>query len=268
VSLFDSGFLLGDGIWEGLRMHGGRLAWLDRHLDRLWAGARALDLDIGMSRAQMAAALDEVLAANGMTGQDGAHLRLMVTRGPKKAPNQDPRHALGIPTVAIVAEWKLPNPALWETGLTLFTSAVRTTRPDQFDMALNTHSRLPYITAPIQAIRAGADEALMLDDRGYVASCNATNFFAVIDGRVATSTGATCFRGITRGNVIEICAEAGIPCDQREFSLADTYGASEAFVTGTFGGITPVRALDGRSFAVPGPVTSRLRDLYLARARG
>jgi branched-chain amino acid aminotransferase len=267
VSIFDAGWILGDGIWEGLRMHGGRLAFLDRHLDRLRMGARAIDLEIGMDRAGLVAALDAVLAANGMTGQDGAHLRLMVTRGLKATANQDPRNTLGPATVAITAEWKLPGPALWQQGLKLFTSAVRTTRPDQFDMSLNTHSRLPYITALIQAIKAGADEALMLDDRGYVASCNATNFFIVRRGTLITSTGATCFRGITRAALIEVAALEGIACHQRDFSLAEVYDADEAFVTGTFGGVTPVASVDGRDIPRPGSLTARLKAAYQAYAR-
>lgn len=267
VSIFDAGWILGDGVWEGLRTHGGRLAFLDRHLDRLAMGARAIDLDIGMTRAQIVAALAEVLEANGMTGQDGAHLRLMVTRGLKATPNQDPRNALGPATVAITAEWKQPAPALWDRGLRLFTSATRTTRPDQFDMSLNTHSRLPYIIALIQAIKAGADEALMLDDRGYVASCNATNFFIVRRGVLVTSTGATCFRGITRAALIEVAALEGIACHQRDFSLAEVYDADEAFVTGTFGGVTPVASVDGRDIPRPGSLTARLKAAYQAYAR-
>lgn len=268
VSVFDAGFILGDGIWEGLRIHGGRIAFLERHLDRLFLGARAIDLDLGMSRDDVRAAIDRTLAANGMTGQEGVHIRLMVTRGVKKTPNQDPRHTIGGPTLVIVAEYKQPSPAIIDRGLTLFTSTVRCARADMFDMALNSHSRLHLITALVQAIRAGADEALMLDDRGFVSSCNATNFFFVRRGVVHTSTGASCFRGITRANAIELCAIAGIPCRERDFTLAEVYDADEAFVTGTFGGMTPVAAVDGRAMpALPGPVTLRLRALYADYAK-
>jgi branched-chain amino acid aminotransferase len=262
VSVFDAGFVLGDGVWEGMRLHKGRLAFLDAHLDRLFEGARAIDLDIGMTREAIVAALHETLAANGM--EDGVHLRLMVTRGMKKTPNQDPRHAIGPATVVIVAEWKQPNPALQTLGLSLFTSTIRCSPADMFDMRLNSHSRLNLITALIQAIKAGADEALMLDPHGFVSSCNATNLFFVRGGEVCTSTGDYCFNGITRGNVIALCQYNGIPLRRGNFALKDVYGAEEAFVTGSFGGLTPVRAIDGRPLpaALPGPITQQLRGLY------
>ena len=260
VSVFDGGFIAGDGVWEGLRLVNGTLLFLDAHLDRLFAGARAIDLEIGMTRAAVAAALRETCAANGM--HDGAHLRLMVTRGLKRTPSQDPRQAVGPATVVIVAEHKVPPPALARTGLTLFTSTIRCTRPDQFDMRLNSHSRLNLILALIQAYKAGADEALMLDDSGFVASCNATNFFCVRGGVVLTSDGHGCFNGITRAQVIGLCEREGIALRQGAFTLSEVYGADEAFVTGTFGGVTPVRAVDGRAFPVPGPVTGRIRALY------
>jgi branched-chain amino acid aminotransferase len=264
VSIFDAGFVLGDGIWEGIRLHRGRLVFLGAHLDRLFDGARTLDLDIGLTRAEMEAALQQTVAENGM--EDGAHLRLMVTRGLKKTPNQDPRHTIGKATVVITAEYKQPSPEIVTRGLALFTSAIRCTPSDMFDMRLNTHSRLNLITALLQAIRAGADEALMLDPHGFVSSCNATNFFIVRNGEVVTSTGDYCFQGITRGNVIELCRTNGIPIRLGNFALKDVYNADEAFVTGTFGGVTPVREVDGRTLpaALPGPVTARLRELYTA----
>ncbi|MBN8901407.1 MAG: aminotransferase class IV [Rhodospirillales bacterium 69-11] len=261
VSVFDGGFIAGDGVWEGLRLQQGTLLFLDEHLDRLFAGARAIDLDIGLDRAGLRAALDETMRANRM--HDGVHLRLMVTRGVKRTPSQDPRTTTGGATVVIVAEHKVPAPGLATTGLALLTSTVRCTRPDQFDMRLNSHSRLNLITALIQAYKAGADEALMLDDAGFVASCNATNFFFVRDGVVCTSTGRTCFNGITRAKIIAICEQHGVPLRRDNFTLLDVYGAEEAFVTGTFGGVTPVRMIDGRGLgAVPGPMTARLIGLY------
>lgn len=262
VSIFDSGFVLGDGVWEGLRLHKGSVVFLDTHLDRLFEGARAIDLDIGMSRAELLAVLWDTLRANEM--KDGVHIRLMVTRGLKKAPNQDPRHVIGKATIVIVAEWKLPSPAIVTQGLSLFTSSIRCSPADMFDMRLNSHSRLNLITALIQAIKAGADEALMLDPHGFVSSCNATNFFFVRGGEVCTSTGDYCFQGVTRANVIALCQANGIPLRQANFTLKDVYMAEEAFVTGTFGGLTPVRALDGRILPspLPGPVTARLRSLY------
>ena len=262
VSIFDAGFVLGDGVWEGIRLHKGGLVFLDAHLERLFEGARAIDLDIGMSRAQVAEALRATLRANGMT--DGVHIRLMVTRGLKKTPNQDPRHTVGGATTAIVAEWKEPGPDLAARGLSLFTSTVRCSPADMFDMRLNSHSRLNLITALLQAIKAGADEALMLDPQGFVSSCNATNFFWARGGEVFTSTGDYCFLGVTRANVIGLCRRHGVPVTLGNFALRDVYSAEEAFVTGTFGGLTPVREIDGRPLAapLPGPVTARLRKLY------
>jgi branched-chain amino acid aminotransferase len=262
VSVFDGGFIAGDGVWEGLRLVHNRLLFLDAHLDRLFAGARSIDLDVGMTREALAAALEATCRANHM--DDGVHIRLMVTRGLKKTPSQDPRQALGPATVVIVAEHKVPPPSLATAGLSLLTSTIRCTRPDQFDMRLNSHSRLNLILALIQAYKSGADEALMLDDAGFVASCNATNFFFVRDGMVLTSTGRNCFNGVTRAKVIGLCDAAGIPLRLGDFTLLDVYAAEEAFVTGTFGGVTPVRTVDGRAFPgpLPGPVTLRLRTLY------
>jgi branched-chain amino acid aminotransferase len=262
VSVFDGGFIAGDGVWEGLRLIGGRWLFLDAHLDRLFAGAAAIDLEPGLSRTGLVAALEATRAANAM--RDGVHARLMLTRGIKQTPSQDPRQAAGAATVVIIAEHKVPNPALATTGLALMTSTFRCTRPDQFDMRLNSHSRLPLILALVQAYKNGADEALMLDDRGFVASCNATNFFFVRGGEVCTSTGQWCFNGITRAAVIDLCRVHGVPLRLGDFTLLDVSGAAEAFVTGTFGGVTPVHALDGRAFpgGIPGPVTARLAALY------
>lgn len=264
VSVFDGGFIAGDGVWEGLRLINGRLLFADEHLDRLFAGARAIDLDIGMSKGALLEALEATCRANDM--RDGVHMRLMVTRGMKRTPSQDPRQAVGPATVVIVAEHKVPPPTLAAEGLSLFTSTLRCTRPDQFDMRLNSHSRLNLILALIQAYKAGADEALMLDDAGLVASCNATNFFCVRDGVVLTSSGESCFNGITRAKVMMLCERAGIPLRVGNFTLLDVSAAQEAFVTGTFGGVTPVRAIDGRRLdgSLPGPVTARLRALYAA----
>ena len=265
VSVFDAGFGLGDGVWEGLRLVQGRLIRLQAHLDRLFEGARAIALEIGMDRAALTAALQATLDANGM--QDGAHVRLMVTRGVKSTVNQDPRFVIGPATVVIVAEWKRPDPAAKARGLRLFTSTFRTSGPDVFDLRLNSHSRLNLIQALIQAIAAGADEALMLDPLGFVASCNSTNFFVVRGAEVWTSTGRFSFRGITQATVIAAARAAGITVREADFTLAQVYAADEAFCTGTLGGITPVVAVDGRRIGTgaPGPVTARLADLY-ARA--
>lgn len=264
VSIFDAGFVVGDGVWEGLRLHKGRLVFIDTHLDRLFAGAAAIGLDIGMSRQQVIAALDELLTANAM--EDGVHLRLMVTRGPKSAANQDPRNALGTPTVVILAEWKSPSPAIVTRGLKLSTVSIRCSPAEMFDMRLNSHSRLNLIIALNEAIALGADEGIMLDPHGFISSCNATNFFWVKDGQVRTSRGDYCFNGVTRGNVIRLCRDNGIPIELGDFPADDPHSADEAFVTGTFGGLTPVREIDGHNLplTLPGPVTTRLRALYEA----
>jgi branched-chain amino acid aminotransferase len=264
VSVFDAGFVLGDGVWEGLRLVNGRLAFLDEHLDRLFWGAARIRLDIGLDRDGLESALYETVAVNGM--RDGAHLRLMATRGPKLSPNQDPRLSAGPATVVITAEYKAPPPELYREGLALATSSFRTSGPETFDMRLNSHSRLNLVQALLEAIEAGADEALMLDPRGFVASCNATNFFIVKDGKVFTSTGEYCFNGITRGKVIELCRGNGIPVELADFTAEEARAADEAFVTGTFGGVVPVRSLDGVSYPqpLPGPFTARLRKLYQA----
>lgn len=262
VSVFDSGFVLGDGIWEGLRLVNGRLVALEQHMDRLYQGASAIALDIGMSRDALVAALRTTLDRNGMT--DGVHVRVMVTRGKKKTPNQDPRFALGRATIVIVAEYKKPNPAAKARGLALFTSTFRCSAPDVFDLRLNSHSRLNLIQALIQAINAGADEALMLDPHGFVASCNSTNFFVVRDRSLWTSTARYNFAGITRAKVIELFRADGGVVREIDFTLGEVYGASEAFVTGTLGGVTPVTTIDGRTIGSgkPGAITQRVSELY------
>lgn len=262
VSIFDAGFVVGDGIWEGLRLHHDRLLFLDRHLDRLYGGAAQIRLEIGIDREALAREIRRTLDANDM--HHGVHLRVMVTRGKKSAPNQDPRNAVGKPTLVIVAEYKEPHPELQQRGLKLATVHVRCSPAHMFDMRLNSHSRLNLITALLEAIDAGADEALMLDPHGYVSSCNSTNFFFVKDGVVKTSSGEYCFNGVTRANVIELCRRHEVPLVLGNFLGAEVHAADEAFVTGTFGGITPVAAIDGKRLPgpLPAPVTQRLRKLY------
>ena len=263
VSVFDSGFVLGDGVWEGLRLIRGRIISLDAHLDRLFEGARSIAIDIGMTRDGIKTAIAQTLARNGMT--DGAHLRLMVTRGVKRTPNQDPRFVIGPATIVIVAEYKTPVPEAKARGYALFTSTFRTSGPDVFDLRLNSHSRLNLIQALIQAIAAGADEALMLDPRGFVASCNSTNFFILRGGELWTSTGAYSFKGITQASVVEAWRKAGRVARECDFTLAQVYAADEAFVTGTLGGVTPVTRVDGRIIGDgrPGPLTAQASALYL-----
>ena len=261
VSVFDAGFALGDGVWEGLRLHKGRLLFLEAHLDRLEAGAKAIALDIGLDRQALKAALDQTLRANAMS--DGVHIRMMVTRGLKATVNQDPRNALGRPTLVMTAEHKAPVAG---KGLNLATSTIRCSPAEMFDMRLNSHSRLNLIRALLEAIEAGADEALMLDPQGFVSSCNATNFFFVTDGEVRTSSGRYCFNGITRANVIALCRAHRMPIREGDFTLAQAQAADEAFVTGTLGGVSPVRSIDGRVMAAgaPGPLTARVQALYAA----
>ncbi|GAB3104014.1 aminotransferase class IV [Lysobacter terrae] len=262
VSVFDSGFVLGDGVWEGFRVVDGHPAFLDAHLDRLYEGAKAILLDIGLDRAQLTDAIYATLAANGMEG-DGVHVRLMVTRGVKRTPYQDPRVTVGPATIVIIPEYKSASQETAERGISLFTVHVRRGYPDVQDPKLNSHSKLNCITACIQAYTAGADEALMLDPHGFVATCNSTHFFIVRKGEVWTSTGDYCLGGITRGNVIAICREAGIPVFEKSFSLTDVYGADEAFVTGTFAGVVPVHTIDGRRIHDGrGPMVERLQGLY------
>jgi branched-chain amino acid aminotransferase len=263
VSVFDSGFMLGDGVWEGLRVHKGKLAFLDRHLDRLFEGAKAIAMDIGLSRDELAKRLYDTLDANGMG--EGVHVRLMVTRGVRSTPYQDPRVVVGGATIVIVPEYKEPDPAIYERGLKLFTVHVRRGDPAVQDQKINSHSKLNCILASIQATEAGADEALMLDPHGFVATCNSTHFFIVRNGEVWTSSGKYCLGGITRGLALEVAREAGIPAIEKDFSLTDVYGADEAFVTGTFAGIVPVRAIDGRQLTCRGPVVERLQKLYAER---
>lgn len=259
VSLFDAGFALGDGVWEGLRLHKGALLFLEAHLDRLYAGAAALRIEIGMTRAALTASLWELLRANGM--EDGAHLRLMVTRGRKSTINQDPRFTIGAPTIAATAEFKLRSAAA--RPLVLSMSSIRTSPPEIFDMHLNTHSRVNYIRALLEVMDQGADEAIMLDHRGFVASCNATNLFWVKDGTVFTSRDDFCFNGITRGNVIALCRGRVAPLQQGDWLADDLLGADEVFVTGTMGGVTAVGSVNGRALgAAPGPVTTAIAQAY------
>ena len=260
VSVYDSGFMLGDGVWEGLRLYHGRLAFLDAHLDRLFEAAKYIDLDIGMTRDTVAAALQATLAANAMTHD--VHVRLMVTRGVKARPFQHPHLSLSGPTVVIIAEHSKPVAPV--AGIRLATVPHHRGLPLTQDAKLNSHSKLNCIVALNHALRAGADEALMLDPFGFVNTTNACNFFIVRKGQLWTSTCDYCLNGITRAKVIELARADGIKVHQRNFSLVDTYGADEAFLTGTFGAQTPVAEIDGRVIGTgrAGPLTKRIRALY------
>lgn len=261
VSVYDSGFMLGDGVWEGLRLYDGRWAFLDEHMDRLFEAAKAIDLDIGMTRAEVIDALEQTRMANAMTTD--AHARLMVTRGVKSRPFQHPSLSRQGPTVTIIMEHSKPS---IPRPIRLATVPHIRGLPMTQDPKLNSHSKLNCILACIAAEKAGADEALMLDVHGFVNTTNACNFFIVRKGEVWTSTGDYCMNGITRGKVIEVCRQNGIPVFEKNCSLVDTYGADEAFLTGTFGAQTPVSEIDGRQIGTGtmGPVTQRIRDLYKA----
>ena len=263
VSVFDSGFMLGDGVWEGLRLHRGSIAFLNEHFDRLYEGAKAIAMDIGLDRTELANRLNATIDENGMRQEEGVHIRLMVTRGIRSTPYQDPRVVISPATIVIIPEYKAPLPSTIEKGIRLFTVHVRRGDPAVQDQKLNSHSKLNCITACIQAAQAGADEALMLDPHGFVATCNSTHFFIVRKGEVWTSSGDYCLGGITRAKVIEICREAGIPVFEKNFSLTDVYGADEAFVTGTFAGVVPVTEVDGRHLTEGrGEMVERLQGLY------
>mmetsp|Transcript_51803 Transcript_51803/g.127160 ORF Transcript_51803/g.127160 Transcript_51803/m.127160 type:complete len:367 (+) Transcript_51803:82-1182(+) len=299
ISVFDSGYLVGDGVWEGVRVVRGKYVFLEQHLDRLYGNASATafySLEQHYPRHRLVDILYDVLAVNGMHGESDIHVRLMATRGTKKTPSQDPRLVVGGPNLVIIAERKKANPATTQRGVRLHTAAVRRPPSDTLDARWNCHSKLHEVVALSQALHAGADEALMLDTSGNVATCNATNFFCVRrrrhalplpsklpspdddrDGHVAllakhfellTSERHSCMNGITRGMVLTTARNAGLFVNERPFSLTDVYSAAEAFVTGSFGGITPVRAVDGRRLvgddatSAMGVYTSFLRRLY------
>lgn len=266
VSVFDSGFVLGDGVWEGLRVHPGSdgkgvIAFLDRHLKRLWEGAKTLDFDMGLTRESLKKRLYDCIDAN--DAHEGVHIRLMVSRGVKSTPYQDPRATITPPTIVIIPEFKSPLPNASSVGKRLFTVNVRRGYPDVQDQKLNSHSKLNCIFACIQAAKAGADEALMLDPHGFVATCNSTHFFIVKDGEIWTSSGDFCLSGITRRIVLELARDNGVVAKEKNFSLHDAYNAEEAFITGTFAGLTPVGEIDGRTISNGrGPMVERLQGFY------
>lgn len=262
VSVFDSAFLVGDGFWESFRLHNGQLAFVDQHLARLRANALALDYELGMSPDDLVGEVYKTVRANKMTSNN-VHIRLMITRGTKRSPSQDPRTSISGPTIVIIAEYKAPA-RTEEDGIHLFTVHVRRGRPDVQDAKLHTHSKLNCVISCIQATKAGADEALMLDPQGFVSTCNSTNFFIVRSGQVWTSTGNYCLNGITRGNINDLCQRNEIEVYEKDFSLFDVYSADEAFVTGTFGGVAHVAEVDGRRIGDGnlGSTTGYLKELY------
>ena len=245
ISVFDSGYLVGDGIWEGIRLTGGKLVFVEEHLNRLWQAAKATHINMAYSKDELIEIIYKTLEKNNMT--DGVHIRVMITRGIKKTPSQDPRLTITGPNLVIIPEYKMADESSKKSGLKLFTSTIRRGSPDYLDPKLNCHSKLHEVQALVQAIEAGADEALMLDINGFVSTCNSTNFFMVKDGMVITSTDQYCMNGITRQKIIDLCVENNMPVVERNFSLYDVYDADECFVTGTFAGISPVISIDGRT---------------------
>ncbi|MGI9500735.1 MAG: aminotransferase class IV [Geminicoccaceae bacterium] len=267
ISVYDSGFMLGDGIWEGLRLYNGHIAFLNDHLDRLYEAARYIELDIGKTRTELVEAISATLAANDM--HSDVHIRLMVTRGRKRKPFQHPHLSIFGSTIVIIAEHSRPREDVIKKGVRLHTVPHHRGLPLTQDAKLNSHSKLNCIIALNHALRAGADEALMLDPFGFVNTTNACNFFILRKGEVWTSTGDYCMNGITRQKVIDLCRDNDIPVFERNFSLVDAYGADEAFLTGTFGAQTPVFEIDGREIGNrrPGPAFLRIRELYKALIR-
>lgn len=263
VSVYDSGFMLGDGMWEGMRLYNGKWAFFDEHMDRLFDSCKAISLDIGLDRDGILDALTKTAAANGMTHD--VHCRLMITRGVKSKPFQHPNLSKSGPTVVIIMEHSKPAKHLQATGISLATVPQVRGLPMSQDAKYNSHSKLNCVIACLQAEQAGADEGLMLDPHGFVNTTNACNFFIVRKGEVWTSTGDYCMNGVTRQKVIDLCRANNIPVFEKNYSLVEAYGADEAFLTGTFGAQTPVSFIDGKKIGSHdgiGPITARLQNLY------
>jgi branched-chain amino acid aminotransferase len=260
VSPFDSAVQGGDAVWEGLRLYGGKIFRLDEHLARLRASARALAFQHIPPDQEITEEIRRTLAANGM--RDGVHIRLTLTRGVKLTSGMDPRLNQAGPTLIVLAEWK--DPVYDAAGIALVTASVRRPAPDCLDPKIHHNNLLPSILAKIEANAAGADDAVMLDHRGFVAETNATHLFLVTAGRLATPAALACPEGITRAAVLDLAAEAGLVCRAGDLSMTDFYNADEVFVTGTMGGLVPVIEIDGRVIGdgKPGPVTGRLMDLF------
>jgi branched-chain amino acid aminotransferase len=263
VSVYDSGFMLGDGMWEGMRLYNGKWAFFDEHMDRLFNSCKAVSLEIGLDRDGILAALTATAEANGMSHD--VHCRLMITRGTKIKPFQHPALSQSGPTIVIIMEHSKPATHLQASGIRLATVPQVRGLPMSQDAKFNSHSKLNCVIACLQAEQAGADEGLMLDPHGFVNTTNACNFFIVRNGEVWTSTGDYCMNGVTRQKVIDLCRANDIPVFEKNYSLYEAYGADEAFLTGTFGAQTPVATIDGKpigSHAGLGPIATRIRQLY------
>ena len=262
ISVFDSGFLLGDGVWEGIRFHNRHLVFIQEHLDRLFQGAFSLDIDIGISKDNIKSLIISVLNANRMVTD--IHIRLIVSRGLKKTPYQHPNANLGGATIVIIPEYKKADKTINKKGISLVTVSTRRGTADTQDPQLNTLSKLNCIFACIEADKKGADEGLMMDVNGNVSTCNSTNFFIIKNKEVWTSTGKYCLPGVTRGAIIQLCKENNIPIYEKDFLVADVLNADEAFVTGTFAGVIPAVSLDGKTIGngKRGPMTETFLNLY------
>ena len=261
VSVMDSGYLLGDGVWEGIRLYNNHLIHLEKHLERLYEGAETIQMDIGISKSEMKSALEKTLKKNEMISD--VHIRLIVSRGIKSTPYQHPKVTIGHPTIVIIPEYKKPSPELKIEGITLGT--VRTIRNNLTqDPRVNSLSKHNCIAACIEADKMGVDEGLMLDPDGYVSTCNSTNFFMIKSNEVWTSNGQHCLNGVTRHSVIDICKKKQIPIKEKQFSINEVHEADEVFVTGTFAGIIPVRSVDGNTIGngIRGPLTEQLQTWY------
>jgi branched-chain amino acid aminotransferase len=261
VSVMDSGYLLGDGVWEGIRLYNNHLIHLEKHLERLYDGAETIQMGIGISKSEMKSALEKTLKKNEMTSD--VHIRLIVSRGIKSTPYQHPKVTIGHPTIVIIPEYKKPSPRLKNKGITLGTVSTIRNNLTQ-DPRVNSLSKHNCIAACIEADKMGVDEGLMLDPDGYVSTCNSTNFFMIKSNEVWTSNGHHCLNGVTRHSVIDICKKKQIPIKEKQFSINEVHDADEVFVTGTFAGITPVRSVDGNTIGTGtrGPLTEQLQTWY------
>ena len=262
ISVFDSGFLLGDGVWEGIRFHNRHLLFFQEHLDRLFQGASSLDIDIGISKDKIKSLIISLLDANRMVTD--IHIRLIVSRGLKKTPYQHPNANLGGATIVIIPEYKKADKTINKKGISLVAVSTRRGTADTQDPQLNTLSKLNCIFACIEADKKGADEGLMMDVNGNVSTCNSTNFFIIKNKEVWTSTGEYCLPGVTRGAIIQLCKENNIPIYEKDYLVADVLNADEAFVTGTFSGVIPAVSLDGKTIGngKRGPMTETFFNLY------
>ena len=261
VSVMDSGYLLGDGVWEGIRLYNNHLIHLEKHLERLYDGAETIQMDIGISKSEIKLALEKTLKKNEMISD--VHIRLIVSRGIKSTPYQHPKVTIGHPTIVIIPEYKKPSPRLKIEGITLGTVSTIRNNLTQ-DPRVNSLSKHNCIAACIEADKMGVDEGLMLDPDGYVSTCNSTNFFMIKSNEVWTSNGQHCLNGVTRHNIIDICKKKQIPIKEKQFSINEVHEADEVFVTGTFAGIIPVRSVDGNTIGTGtrGPLTEQLQTWY------